>query len=83
MALDQKVQDLLLDLWLVQLAPYLYEHSTLSNAPGTVSVDREAYIENRTYRNLLSARALRIRNVRAAHVETLEALGLVLDLLEK
>ncbi len=96
LALDRQIQDLLLDLWLVHLAPYLYEHSTLSVSTEVVEgidsalaltrpalIDRNAYLGSRTYQNLVSARVLRIRDVRVAHQGTLEALDLVMELLER
>lgn len=96
LALDRQIQDILLDLWLVHLAPYMYEHSTLSVSTEVVEgidsalaltrpalIDRNAYLGSRTYQNLVSARVLRIRDVRVAHQGTLEALDLVMELLER
>ena len=95
LAENLRVQELLLDIWLVHLAPYLYEHSTLellpeqSSAMGTadpppvpIRVDREAYLGNRTYQNLVAARAFRIRDVRRSHELVLDRVTHLLSLLE-
>lgn len=94
LAENLSVQELLLDVWLVHLAPYLYEHSTLELLPQESSlststgpvvpirVDREAYLGNRTYQNLVAARAFRIRDVRRSHELVLDRVAHLLSLLE-
>jgi len=92
---DARVQALLLDIWLTHLAPYLYEHSTLTLPPGVSSspgaltlptvplrVDRDAYLGNRTYQNLVAARAFRVQDVRRSHDMVLDQLGHLLGLVE-
>ena len=92
LARDLQTQELLLDIWLDHLAPYLYQHSTLTVSPELLdgedppdrplSVDRNEYLGSRTYQNLVAAKVLRVRNVSATHRETLQALARIMELLE-
>ncbi len=89
---DLQRQELLLELWRVELAPYLYNHSTVAPGDGVLvgaddlpprpsSVDRSAYLGNRTYLNLVSAQSLRIRDVGNTHDRAIDAIDRVLELL--
>ena len=91
---DLQKQELLLELWRVELAPYLYRHSTVAPSDGVLvgagdlaprpsSVDRSAYLGNRTYLNLVSAQSLRIRDVGNTHDQAIGAIDHVLELLAR
>jgi hypothetical protein len=87
---DAAAQELMVDLWLNHFAPYRSAHATIdySSVPGFPAVqresgvDRDAYVRNRTYGNLVMARMLRVMGVRASHAAAIEELDRLLELLE-
>lgn len=87
---DIATQELMVELWLSQFAPYRTAHATIdySSVPGfpavqrASDVDRDAYVQNRTYGNLVMARMLRVMGVRTSHAAAIEELDRLLQLLE-
>jgi hypothetical protein len=85
---DARTQDATVDHWLTHLTPYRYLHSTVNievplapSANLPVTVDRDAYVRDRYYANLLSARVLRTADVRTSHQSALEEVDRLLGLL--
>ena len=85
---NSRTQDSAVDHWLTHLAPYRYSHATgnievpLAPSPNLpVAVDRDAYVRDRYYPNLLSARVLRTADVRTSHHSALEEVDRLLGLL--
>jgi len=75
---DAASQQRMEDLWVEQRAPYRYEHTRMSmDSRGflQLEVDRDAYLNNRTYGNLLTAHRLRISDVRRTHDVVLAVIG--------
>ena len=87
LASDREVQELMMEIWLTHLAPYRYAHSTLglyrlnTQLGLRVDVDRDTYVRNRTYTNLLMAAWLRVNDVSDSNRSTIEALDHVQILL--
>jgi len=68
---DMSEQERLVEIWTVHLAPYRYRYGTLQSmdvAPESrYGIDREAFVRNRYYANLVMARTTRMRSVSASH----------------
>jgi hypothetical protein len=88
LSLDAGNQQLLIDLWLNQIAPYLYEfgntpllgYRDLQQALAIPPVP-EAFVDNRKYRNLLKARVMRLDDVDTSHERVVLSITQLMELI--
>jgi hypothetical protein len=76
---DLSEQERLIEIWTVHLAPYRYRYGSMH---PDYKIDRDAFVRNRYYANLVMARATRMRAVLSAHDTVNANIGRLRSLLE-